>query len=143
VNVSIAQWLVTRGSESRGSPTPQSDRTAPYYRRQVSSPSHPIKWGLASPLLRCRSCCFDVAVAVAVDVDVDVVSINLIDSTMEPIFAKFASETVLAELRAELDSAIVALPPPQSDDMQLADCSWLRNQLLLSSKNLKACHLEW
>ena len=75
----------------------------------MGSPSYPVEWGLASPLLRCRSCCFDVAVAV--DVDVDVVSVNLIDSIMEPIFAEFASETVIAKLCAELDSAIAALPP--------------------------------
>jgi len=104
------------GSESRGSPTPQSDRTAPYYRTQaVSSSSHSIQWELVSPLLCCCSCCFAVAVAVtvaiAVDVDVDVVSINLIDSTKEPIFAEFASKTVTAELRRELDSAIAAILP--------------------------------
>jgi hypothetical protein len=32
------------------------------------------------------------------------------DSTMEPIFAESASETVTAELRAQLDAAIAALP---------------------------------
>jgi hypothetical protein len=40
-----------------------------------------------------------------------VISINSIDSTMEPIFAESASETVTAELRAQLDAAIAALPP--------------------------------
>jgi hypothetical protein len=73
----------------------------------VSSPGHLVEWGLASPLLRCRSCCFGVAVAVAVDV----VSINLIDSTMEPIFAEFVSEAVTTKLYTKLDSAIAALPP--------------------------------
>jgi hypothetical protein len=34
-----------------------------------------------------------------------------IDSTMEPIFAESASETVTAELCAQLDAAIAALPP--------------------------------
>jgi hypothetical protein len=38
-------------------------------------------------------------------------NINLIDSAMEPIFAKSASETVTAELRAQLDAAVAALPP--------------------------------
>jgi hypothetical protein len=33
------------------------------------------------------------------------------DSTMEPIFAESASETVTAELRAQLDAAVAALPP--------------------------------
>jgi hypothetical protein len=33
------------------------------------------------------------------------------DSTMEPIFVESASETVTAELRAQLDAAVAALPP--------------------------------
>ena len=33
------------------------------------------------------------------------------DSTMEPIFAESASETVTAELRAQLDAAVATLPP--------------------------------
>jgi hypothetical protein len=36
---------------------------------------------------------------------------NSIDSTMEPIFAESASETMIAELCAQLDAAIAALPP--------------------------------
>jgi hypothetical protein len=40
-----------------------------------------------------------------------VISINSIDLTMEPIFAKSTSETVTAELRAQLDAAVAALPP--------------------------------
>jgi hypothetical protein len=33
------------------------------------------------------------------------------DSTMEPIFAESTSETVTAELRAQLDAAVATLPP--------------------------------
>ena len=50
-------------------------------------------------------------VAVTVAIDVDVVSINLIYSTTEPIFAKIAGYTVTIEHHAELDSAIAALSP--------------------------------
>jgi hypothetical protein len=39
-----------------------------------------------------------------------VISINSIDSTMEPIFAESAGETVTAELHAQLDAAVAALP---------------------------------
>jgi hypothetical protein len=39
-----------------------------------------------------------------------VLKINLIDSTMEPTFAESASETVTAELCAQLDAAVAALP---------------------------------
>ena len=38
-----------------------------------------------------------------------IVSINSIDSTMEPTFAASTSETVTAELQAQLDAAIAAI----------------------------------
>ena len=40
-----------------------------------------------------------------------VLKVNPMDSTMEPIFAESASETMIAELRAQLDAAVAAIPP--------------------------------
>ena len=42
---------------------------------------------------------------------VDSCSINSINLTMEPTFAETTSETVTAELRAQLDAAVAAIPP--------------------------------
>jgi DNA-binding GntR family transcriptional regulator len=42
---------------------------------------------------------------------IDSISIYSIISTMEPIFAETASETMTPELRAQLDATIAALPP--------------------------------
>jgi len=48
---------------------------------------------------------------------------------MEPIFAESASETVTAKLRAQLDAAVAALPPPLR-----TSCLTLKKQLTYSFK---------
>jgi hypothetical protein len=85
----------------RTSPIPQSDRTVPYNQNQaVSSTATP----LSLPRRRCPLTYFHRRPYVKYLV----LKSNSIDSTMEPIFAQSASETVTAELRAQLDAAVAA-----------------------------------
>ena len=65
---------------------------------------------------------------------------------MEPIFAESASETVTAELRAQLDAAVAALPPahflaPTENELSRL----LRSSLYTASglglyEGLRLCH---
>jgi hypothetical protein len=61
---------------------------------------------------------------------------------MEPIFADSASETVTAELRAQLNAAVATLPLPTASPLLRTSCPTLEKQLIqLHSNNCQ--YKDW